>query len=162
MPYQEEVFQLFFPHLEQQEATVNRIDHSTAKHFLRVLRHFRRLIAQDVAFFIVKGRQHDMFSNQAQFPEFQTDIFKRYVEDMRTHLDQQSTHPSTLQQSINRVLPQVGNQFHQMQQLAMQGTTTMSAAVAHWGETNKQAMADMEQLLRHDTERNTQRILAAQ
>ena len=71
VPYEQEVFRLFFPHLERQRAAVHRTRHPTADHFLKVLSHFRRVIAQDAAYFIVKGRDHHLF-NHPLFPESNT------------------------------------------------------------------------------------------
>ena len=145
VPYQEELYGLFFQHVETHLEGLSD-QRSTARYHLEFLKSLRRVVVQDAAHMIVNGRSHPLFD---MHPGFQTALFRqRYVEDMRQHLQNMETHPTTIQQQINTVLPQVGHQFHALHQVMLQNyqnTTnqlvSINGQLAFFGTQHQQQQA---------------------
>lgn len=135
-PYENDVFSQFFPHIETHLSGLNN-RRSTASHHLELLSNFRRVVAQDAAALIAEGREHPLFHRH---PGFSTPLFQQYVEDMKVHLEQMQHTQSTLQEKINSVLPQVGHQFHTLNQNFSQGLASVRNSIDCWGGTLEQAV----------------------
>ena len=80
-------------------------EQTTARGFLTLLDDCSKAVLQDAAIMISNGRKHSIF----ELPVFKTDMFQKYLVDMKTHIQTVVDHSDL---NIERCLPTVLHRFN--------------------------------------------------